>query len=79
MRLMSNIMATINLPQVIRQARVKARYSQDEIAQHLGYTHRATVHRIETGTLGLKAEHLIILARLLNIDLNALRDDLIEL
>ena len=63
-----------NLPKIIRKARRDKELSQDQIAKYLGFSHRSNVQRLEAGILELKANHLIRLAALLDIDLNELKE-----
>ena len=66
----------MNLSEIIRKARRDKEYSQAQIAQYLGYSHRSNVQRLEAGILELKAKHLIRLAALLDIDLNELKEQI---
>ena len=56
----------------LRQARRAHNLNQQQVAEYLGFAHRSQVSKIEKGDLKLSAEHLLMLARLLDLDLNAL-------
>jgi transcriptional regulator with XRE-family HTH domain len=48
----------------VRQKRLEAGLSQDEVARALGYKHRSNIHRLETGKLEWKLTAIIKLAAL---------------
>jgi transcriptional regulator with XRE-family HTH domain len=63
-----------NLPTLIRQTRRARNLTQQQVADYLGFAHRSQVSKIEKGQLELSAKHLLMLARLLEIDLNELKN-----
>ena len=62
------------LPALLRQARRAHNLSQQQVADYLGFAHRSQVSKIEKGQLELSARHLLMLARLFDLDLNALKN-----
>lgn len=62
---------TNNLPQIIREGRKAKGLSQQQVANRLE-VHRLRVTDWESGRVALKADDLLRLAKLLNIDLNSL-------
>ena len=61
-----------NLHALLRQARRDANLTQQQVADYLGFAHRAQVSKIEKGDLELSAKNLLKLALLLDLDLNTL-------
>ena len=61
-----------NLPLLLRQARRNANLSQQQVADYLGLATRSQVSKIELGQREVSAKHLLMLARLLDLDLNEL-------
>lgn len=53
----------------IRERRMINGYSQDYLAYCLSIN-QSTYHKIESGKLNLKAEYLVIIAEILDLDLN---------
>jgi len=62
-----------NLPTLLRQARRERNLSQQQVADYLGLATRSQVSKIERGDLKLSARQLLMLANLLNLDLNSLK------
>lgn len=59
----------------IRQARIAAGMSQQALAEAVGYRGKSSIAHIEAGRKRLYAADLLKIARVLGIDLNALRDE----
>lgn len=64
--------SAVDLPQIIRKARKAKGLSQADIAAYLGYAHRSHAQRLESGLITIKAEDLLKLAALLDLDLDSL-------
>jgi DNA-binding XRE family transcriptional regulator len=58
----------------LKERRVKVGYSQEFMAFCLNIN-QGTYHKIETGKSRLKAEYLIIISVILDIDLNEFKSD----
>lgn len=53
--------------QFARYKRIEANLSQDTVSQALGFSHRAQIHKLETGKLEWKLESVIRFAELLGM------------
>lgn len=63
----------MTLPQLLKQARVKASLTQEQLANLLGYS-RVAIARYEGGQREPSIDDLVKLATLLDIDLNLLKE-----
>ena len=58
----------------IKQARMKAQISQDELAKRLGYKSRSTIAKIESGENDLTQKKIAAFAKALNVSIDFLMD-----
>lgn len=58
----------------IKQARMKAQISQDELAKRLGYKSRSTIAKIESGENDLTQKKVAAFAKALNVSIDFLMD-----
>lgn len=58
----------------IKQARIKAQISQDELAKRLGYKSRSTIAKIESGENDLTQKKVAAFAKALNVSIDFLMD-----
>lgn len=58
----------------IKQARMKAQISQDELAKRLGYKSRSTIAKIESGKNDLTQKKVAAFAKALNVSIDFLMD-----
>lgn len=56
----------------IKQLRIKAGLTQEDVARHLGYKTSLGYHYIETGRCSLKADHIVKLSELYDIGMEEL-------
>lgn len=50
-----------------KQKRVRIGFSQNQVAQVLGFAHRSNVHRLETGKLEWKLRDMLKLANMFGV------------
>ncbi|GGJ67757.1 helix-turn-helix domain-containing protein [Virgibacillus salexigens] len=55
----------------IRQLRKEKGLTQSFVAKQLGYKHSSIISEVESGKKGISAENLSILAKVLEVDVNA--------
>jgi transcriptional regulator with XRE-family HTH domain len=67
----------IKIGNIIYLARRAKNLSQEQLAHYLGYKSRNSISKIERGLTELKAEDLIELAALLDIDLDELKESIV--
>lgn len=64
----------MELGENIKQARMKAQISQDELAKRLGYKSRSTIAKIESGENDLTQKKVAAFAKALNVSIDFLMD-----
>ncbi len=52
-------MEKMNIPQLLKSRRLELDISQQRLAEYIGYRHRSSVHRLETGELEWKMKDFI--------------------
>jgi transcriptional regulator with XRE-family HTH domain len=65
----------VGIAATIRRAREAVGMSQGELARRVGFRGKSSIAHIEAARKRLYASDLLTIARILNIDLNALRDE----
>ena len=64
----------MSLGENIKQARLMAKISQEELAKRLGYKSRSTIAKIESGENDLTQKKVAAFAKALNVSIDFLMD-----
>ncbi len=59
----------MDIAKILKERRIELDITQDDLAKHLGYDNRSTLHRLETGQTRWKFDNVIKAARLLMLDI----------